>query len=183
VPEPSAITAEPTSPTLDPLSMSSELAHWESALAQVTDRERLIEVAFSIASCFAARTAIFTVQQGNLQGMRQCDRGLTRPVEGVLIPLGVACMLSESARSAEARRVDPRSREVDQSILVQLQDTDATDVALFPVAIKHRVVNVLYASNAHEPLGPVAFAALAALAQEMGLAYGRLILMRKTGNA
>ena len=181
---PAAEAAAPaTSPTLEPLSTARELSHWESALAQVTDRERLIEVAFSIASCFAPRVALFSVNQGSVQGVRQCERGQSRPVEGVVLPLAAACMLSEAATRAEPTRTDARVRPADQHVLALLQDPDATEVALFPVAIKKRVVNVLYASKPGEPLGPIAFGALSLLAQEMGLAYGRLILMRKTGGA
>ena len=182
--QPAAEAAVPaTTPTLEPLSTARELSHWESALAQVTDRERLIEVAFSIASCFAPRVALFSVNQGSVQGVRQCERGQSRPVEGVVLPLAAACMLSEAATRAEPTRTDARVRPADQHVLALLQDPDATEVALFPVAIKKRVVNVLYASNPGEPLGPIAFGALSLLAQEMGLAYGRLILMRKTGGA
>lgn len=182
-PEPSTADADPapTTPTLEPLSMARELSHWESALQQVTDRERLIEVAFSIAACFAPRVALFTVNQGSVQGLRQLERGATRPLEGVLVPLAAPCMLAEAATKAEPLRVEPAGREADRRVLELLQDGDATEVALYPVAIKKRVVNVLYASNGKEPLGPIAHGALSLLAQEMGLAYGRLILMRKAG--
>jgi len=181
--QPEAGAVEPTAPVLEPLTMARELAHWESALAQATDRERLIEVAFSIAACFAARVGLFSVHQGMIQGVRQLDRGLPRPIEGVLVPLDAASMLAEAATRVEPLRVDPTQREADRRVRELLQDELATEVALFPIAIKHRVVNVLYASNAHEPLGPVAFGALALVAQAMGLAYGRLILMRKAGGA
>lgn len=174
-------SAEPTAPVLEPLTMARELAHWESALAQAADRERLIEVAFSIAACFAARVGLFTVHQGMIQGLRQLERGLPRPIEGVLVPLDAPSMLAEAATRAEPLRVDPTQREADLRVRELLQDEHATEVALFPIAIKHRVVNVLYASNAHEPLGPIAFGALALVAQAMGLAYGRLILIRKAG--
>jgi hypothetical protein len=56
---------------------------------------------------------------------------------------------------------------------------DAREVALFPVAIKQRVVNVLYASTGGEPLGAIAFGALSQLAQQMGAAYEQLIRTRK----
>jgi hypothetical protein len=171
--------ADAALPALEPMAVARELSHWESALLQASDRERLIELSFSIAACFATRVALFTVHQGMVQGLRCLERGITRPVDGVLLPLDSACMLSEAAQRNEALRIDPRARAIDLRVRELLSDEEACEVALFPVAIKQRVVNVLYASNGHEPLGPIAFGALQLVAQEMGAAYGRLILSRK----
>lgn len=172
---------EPPLLALEPLAVARELSHWESALLQAGDRERLIELAFAIAGCFATRVALFTVHQGMVQGLRYLERGLARPVDGVLVPIDSACMLTEVVTRGEAMRADPRLREIDLMVAKVVCDEQAREVALFPVAINQRVVNVLYASNAHEPLGPVAFGALRLVAQEMGVAYGRLILARKAG--
>jgi hypothetical protein len=172
---------EPPMLALEPMAVARELSHWESSLLQAVDRERLIELAFAIAGCFATRVALFTVHQGMVQGLRYLDRGLARPIDGVLMPLDSTCMLTELVARGESMRTDPRLRETDQMVMKVVCDEHAHEVALFPVAIKQRVVNVLYASNAHEPLGPVAFGALRLVAQEMGVAYGRLILARKVG--
>ena len=174
-------TAEPPVLALEPMAVARELSHWESSLLQAVDRERLIELAFAIAGCFATRVALFTVHQGMVQGLRYLDRGLARPIDGVLLPLDSACMLTEVVARGESMRADPRLCDTDRMVTKVVCDEHAHEVALFPVAIKQRVVNVLYASNAHEPLGPVAFGALRLVAQEMGVAYGRLILARKVG--
>jgi hypothetical protein len=60
-----------------------------------------------------------------------------------------------------------------------MSDTEACEVALYPIHIKGRVVNVLYASNGQKPVGPVAFSALASVAEQMGAVYERIILARK----
>jgi hypothetical protein len=75
--------------------------------------------------------------------------------------------------------LDPRERAIDTRVLQLLGDDACTEVSLFPVAIKQRVVNLLCASQGTEPLGPIAFAALQALAEQMGAAYGKLILSKK----
>jgi hypothetical protein len=90
-------------------------------------------------------------------------------------------MLSEAVSAAEPVRVDPRKRPLDASVCETLSDLEATEIVLVPVVIKQRVVNVLYASNGSEPLGPVAFGALVHVAEQMALGYGRLILARKAG--
>jgi hypothetical protein len=160
-----------------------ELAQWERELLSVGDRERLLELAFSIAGCFAVRVALFSVHQGMIQGLRCVERGIARPVDGLLMPLEVACMLTEVATRREALRIDPRARPADQRVEQLLADEQSSEVVLFPVAIKQRVVNVLYASNRDERIGPTAFGALQLLAQEMSQAYGRIILARKAGAA
>jgi hypothetical protein len=177
--EPPSPDAEGDLPVLEPLAVAKELSHWEDALATATDRERLIELSLSIAACFATRVALFTVHQGKVQGLCYLERSVARPIDGVVLPLTAACMLSEVASRAEPARVDPRARPADVEVCRVLADGEAVEVALFPIAIKQRVVNVLYGSNGGTALGPIAYGALQLVAQEMGRAYGRLILAKK----
>jgi hypothetical protein len=178
-----ALAADAHVHMLEPMAVARELSHWESELLQASNRERLMELAFSIAGCFATRVALFTVHEGLVQGLRTVVGGEARPVDGVILPLDSACMLTEVATRGEPSRVDPRMRALDLRVRDILGDTETTGVAIFPVTIKQRVVNVLYASNGREPLGTVAFGALQLLAQDMGLAYGRLIMLRKANIA
>jgi hypothetical protein len=154
----------------------------EAAMMDVVDRDRLIELAFSVATCFALHSALFVVQQGTLQGLRYAERGATpRPLEGVLVPAGSDSMLTLAAAGAKPLRADPAQRLIDQHVRELLNDRACREAALFPVTIKQRVVNVLYASNGDEPLGEIAFAALTALAERMGAGYEKLIRSRKAG--
>lgn len=154
----------------------------EAAMMDVIDRDRLIELAFSIASCFAQHSALFVVQQGTLQGLRCGERGSPpRPLEGVIVPAGADSMLTHAVTSAKPLRADPEARALDQHVRELLGDRRCREAALFPVVIKQRVVNVLYASNGEEVLGEIAFAALTALAERMGAGYEKLIRSRKAG--
>ena len=166
-----------------PKAPSRLLLELERELQQVDDRERLIDLALQIASGFAQRVALFIVQRGLMQGVRCIERGEPRAIEGVLIPLHTDSMLTAAAAASEGMRVDPRARPVDARVLELLGDESATEIGLYPVAVKQRVVNVLSASNGSDPLGAVGFAALEALAEQMGMAYGRLILSKKGAGA
>jgi hypothetical protein len=174
--QPSGVVGPPPGPA------AGGLAQLEAALLQVEERERLIELSFAIGTGLASTLALFVVQRGMVQGLRCVTRAEERAIDGVL-PLEPPCMLIDMASATEPARVHLGAQPSDQRVLQLLDDADASEVGLFPVAIKGRVVNVLYASNGREPLGAIAFAALAALAQQMGAAYERLILTRKAAGS
>jgi hypothetical protein len=161
---------------------AGELGKLEAALREVQDRERLLELSFVIGASFASTLALFVVQRGEVQGLRCVHRGAPRAIDGVL-PLEPPCMLIDAANAGEPIRVDPRARTSDQRIVQLVGDVETGEAGLFPVAVKQRVVNVLYASNGGEPLGAIAFAALGALAQQIGAAYEQLILIRKAAGS
>jgi hypothetical protein len=185
IPPPPAALPPPPVQLISPVpkAPSQLLLELEGELLQVGDRERLIDLALQIASGFAQRVALFIVQRGLMQGVRCLERGQPRAIEGVLIPSHTDSMLTLAAGATEGLRVDPRARALDARVLELLGDEGATEVGLYPVAVKQRVVNVLYASNGGVPLGAVSFAALSALAEQMGMAYGRLILSKKGAGA
>jgi hypothetical protein len=156
------------------------LGHMESALLHVSERERLIELSLAIASRFASTLALFVVQRGMLQGLRCEHGGAPHAIDGVLVPIESVSMLTDAVNAGKPVLVDPRAHAIDQRVLQLIGDDETSEAGLFPVSVKQRVVNVLYASNGREPLGAIAFAALGALAQQMGPAYEQLILHRKT---
>ena len=162
--------------------LALDLAAWELELLQATNRDQLIEVAFRIASCFASNLALFIVQSGMVQGQGSMENGIARALDGVLIPLDADSAITQAANRGESLRARPQERVIDERVSLILCD-EAREIALFPIAIKQRVVNVLYASTGGEPLGAVAFGALSALAEQMGTAYEQLILSRKASSS
>jgi hypothetical protein len=188
-PPPVAEVEAPPPSTLDELepataaqTLALDLTAWEAELLSAPNRDQLIEVSFRIASCFATHVALFIVHQGMVQGQGCMELGIARALEGVLIPLDADSALTLTANRGEPLRAALSEREVDQRVSLILCD-DAREVALFPVAIKQRVVNVLYASTGGEPLGAIAFGALSQLAQQMGAAYEQLIRTRKASTS
>jgi hypothetical protein len=53
------------------------------------------------------------------------------------------------------------------------------EIAVLPVALSGRVVNLLYADNGPEALGDASVAALTSICARVGAAYERLIRERK----
>jgi hypothetical protein len=88
-------------------------------------------------------------------------------------------MLTQAANATEPSRAVPGARALDMRVLQVIGDVNATEVGLFPITIRQRVVNLLYASNGHDRLGTVAFQALVGLSQQMSAGYERLIMARK----
>jgi Type II secretion system (T2SS), protein E, N-terminal domain len=156
-----------------------ELSDLENSLRLVTDREQLIEISFSIASRFARVVALFLVHRGMVQGVRCMENGEVREINGVLMPLESASMLTHAANQFVPFRIDPREKPVDARVQQLLTTYTVNEAALFPIVVKQRTVNLLYASHGSEPLGAIAFGALTVLAEQMGAAYGALILNRK----
>ena len=155
------------------------LAQDEGLLQQSGNRSELIDAALKVGTRFARRVGLFIVQQGMLQGARCAERGETRALDGILVSLDTPCMLTRVVTAGEPLREGPFETHLDRRVLQFMSDDDAVEVALFPIRIQGRVVNVLYASNGEQPLGPVAYGALLSLADEMGACYERIILARK----
>jgi hypothetical protein len=155
------------------------LQQLEQALAAIEDRDALIASAFELAEHFASCVALFIVQKGMVQGAQCTVDGQPRAIEGVLVTLDSPSMLSQVARGGEPAVVDPHEGDLDQRLLTLMGQQDTSQVALFPVKIGSRVVNVLYASNGDAGIGTIASAALGALAERMGDAYQQLIMARK----
>jgi hypothetical protein len=174
--------ASPPTAASPPSPPALELSELEQSLRQVTDRDQLIEISFAIASRFARVVALFMVHRGMVQGMRCLEAGDSRAINGVLMPLESASMLTHAANQFVPFRVDPREKPVDARVQQLLTSRVVTEVSLFPVVVKQRAVNLLYACHGSEPLGPIAFGALSLLAEQMGAAYGQLILNRKGGS-
>jgi hypothetical protein len=157
----------------------SDLARLERDMAEADERERLIDSSFALAGRFAATVALFIVQKGTVQGVRSMREGTSRPLDGLLISVELASMLTQAASGLSAVRAVPGARALDMRVLQVIGDANAAEVGLFPITIRQRVVNLLYASNGEERLGPVAFEALTAVAAQMSAGYERLIMTRK----
>jgi hypothetical protein len=100
------ITIEPQAePSLDSAPAAAklrELYELEGDLAQAGDREQLIDVTFSIATRLAPTVALFIVHKGMVQGARCVARGEPRAIDGVLVPLEAASMLTQAVNAVQA---------------------------------------------------------------------------------
>lgn len=72
-----------------------------------------------------------------------------------------------------------RAGGLDARILRALGREHAQEIAVLPVVLGGRVVNLLYADNGPEALGDASIAALSSICTRVGAAYERLIRARK----
>ena len=79
----------------------------------------------------------------------------------------------------EPQRLAAPSAGVDARILRAMGRADAAEIAILPVAIHGRVVNLLYVDNGPDRIGETSYAALLTLCDLVAQAYERLILSCK----
>jgi hypothetical protein len=119
------------------------------------------------------------VHRGIIQGL--CADGLSARPDAVLFPAGAESVFGAVAASARPFRGAPRAGGLDARILRALGREHVQEIAVLPVTLSGRVVNLLYADNGPEALGDASAAALSAVCARVATAYERLIRERKRG--
>ena len=100
-------------------------------------------------------------------------------LDAVVLPVGAPSIFTQPALTQQAFRGRPPHDGVDGRILDAIGRPDAHEVLIQPVAIRSRVVNLLYVDNGGDPLADTSVAALRTLGETMAAAYERLILEAK----
>jgi hypothetical protein len=163
--------AAPTSP--------GEVAALEAHLLSATNRDEVARTSLRLALRHARVAGLFVVSRGMIAGLCAQGEGLESRIEGVAISADTETALAEPATSGEPRRLNAPSAGLDARILRAMGRADAAEIAVLPVAIRGRVVNLLYVDNGAERIGETSYAALVALCDLVAQAYERLILSRK----
>jgi hypothetical protein len=105
--------------------------------------------------------------------------GMNESLDGILIPAEIDSIFSLPATAGKPFRGPPPNGGLDARVLAALSRKGVQEVLVHPIAIRDRVVNLLYADNGSEPLAETSIAALGALCGCVARAYERLILNRK----
>ena len=168
-PVPQAAGAPP--PTL------AEVAVLEAKIAEALDRDQVAALALRLARAYVPAAALFVVHRDMIMGFHA--EGLEQGVEGIVIPAGADSVFARPATTGEAYRGAPPRDGLDARILRALGRTDVNELVVLPLAIRDRVVNVLYADNGDKPLLETAVAALEAVGTCVSKAYERIIHYRK----
>jgi hypothetical protein len=159
---------------------SAKIVELEQKIVGSNDREEITTAALDLALVYARCAALFVVRQGIVQGIRGLGETLAdRPLEGILMPMTCESIITTPASSGEPYRGGPPEGDHNVRLLRALGRQDVRDLAVLPVKIRGRVVNLLYVDNGADPLGATAYAALRATAECIAEAYERLILERK----
>ncbi|MDH5672581.1 MAG: hypothetical protein OEZ06_10560 [Myxococcales bacterium] len=157
------------------------IAALERELLEVNERDRLLELSLELAGLFAERAALFVLHPNYLQCHGVVDTGGVRLMHGRPIDLGEACFLTRMLEQRSGARVQTGDSLADANVLVEVPGARAGAAAVFPVTIKDRLVNLIYADAGDAPLAVTSFGALDALTRLMTLSYEYLIVRRKAG--
>ena len=151
----------------------------EEALSRAPDRDAAARFAIALARRYAGAAALFVVHRGLVMGLLGDGDGLASHVEGILVPSDAESVFARVAASGEPFRGRPPETGLDLRVLRGLGRSQVREIAVLPVAIRGRVVNVLYADDGPRPLSETSLGALHALTSCVARAYENLILQRK----
>jgi hypothetical protein len=158
---------------------SAVVAVLERQLADAKDRDEVAALTLRIARYHAHVAALFVVNQGLVAGLRGSGEGLEDRLEGIMIPSSADSLMSAPLQTGQLVRGGAPPGSVDQRVLRAMGRDTIEELAVLPIRIGKRVVNLLYVDNGREPLAKTSLAALRALCSGVGRVYERLILERK----
>ena len=104
---------------------------------------------------------------------------LERHIEAVLVPIDADSVLARAATSGQPYLGASPQGILDVRVLRALGRADAREIAVLPIAVHGRVVNLLYVDAGAQPLAETTLGALQALTLCVARAYERMILSRK----
>jgi hypothetical protein len=151
----------------------------EEALTRAPDRDAAARVATALARRHVRAAALFVVHRGMLMGLAAAGEGVEPHIEGILVPADAESVFARVVASGEPFRGAPPAAGLDLRVLRGLGRSEVREIAVLPIAIRGRVVNVLYADDGPRPLAETSLGALRALAACLARAYEHLILQRK----
>ena len=151
----------------------------EAEIDRSGSRETVARLALYLARGYASATALMLVHRGFVQGL-SAD-GLTNRTDAILFPADATSAFGEVAASGRPFRGAPPAHGLDARVLRALGREHVQEIAIPPVTLRGRIVNLLYADNGPEALGDASAAALTSVCARVAAAYERLITERERG--
>lgn len=178
-PEEPARSVAKRSETLAPRT-PAEVATLEEALLGAGGRDEIAALTLRIARTYCRAAALFIVRAGMVVSFRGDGDGLKQRLEGIELPVLTESIFARPAAVLAPFRGAPPEDGIDGRLLRMIDRGGVQEVLIHPIAIRGRVVNLLYADNGADPLAETSVAALAALCGCVSRAYERVILARKS---
>jgi hypothetical protein len=176
--------AEPSPPTkrlarisYRPTQLSA--AAVSEALANVEDRDAVLDIYFRFARQFFAGSILFTLKDGRMIGVQSHNVKHLPDVREISLPIVRGSSLEELTRTLVPRVVDLTRKDEDRTLGSTLKRLDAQPAALVPVCIKRRVVAVVYGDRGGDPLHQDELTELLSLMPAVTTAFERIIRARK----
>jgi hypothetical protein len=163
--------------SLAPPSTPAAAAALEAEMDRSASHEHIARLAVHLARAYAEATAIFSVRHDLIEGL--VGEGMQSNLAGTLLPAAADSVFANVVASGTGFRGTPPKGGLEEKVLRALGRDHVGEIGLFPIAIRGRVVNLLYADNGPEVLGDASAAALGAVCTRVARAYARLILERK----
>jgi hypothetical protein len=158
---------------------AAEVAQLEAEMALLAGRDAIAPLALRIATYFARAAALFSVHDGMIQGVAAAGSVRSWEIAAVYLPVDSSNFLASSANGLKSFRGRPGNAGIDGNILRHLCVEEPKEVAVLPVCLDGRVVNLLYVDNGVDHLAESSLAALEVLCGTIAAAYSRLILESK----
>jgi len=171
------------SPVADLPRTAAEVYAAEAALRQAPERDAIARACLPLARRHVDAAALFVVNRGVVAGLRGEAEDGALSVEGVLIPADGESAFAAPLLDGEPVRFGASRHPLDVRVLRAMGREAAADRMLLPVAIRGRVVNLLYVDNGLDVIAVTAEAALRALARVVAEAYENLLIARKRARA
>jgi hypothetical protein len=108
---------------------------------------------------------------------------MPEPLPAIELPIVTESLFTQPAATLTPFRGEPPDTGIDARLLHSLGRDGVLEVLVLPIAIRGRVVNLLYADNGPDPFGETSLAALGELCRCISRGYERLILARKADAA
>ena len=125
----------------------SEVSALEAQLLGAADRDQVARISLCLALRHARVAGLLVVSRDMIAGLCAQGEGLESRIEGVAISAETESAFATPAKSGEPQRLAAPSAGVDARILRAMDRAAAAEIAILPVAIHGRVVNLLYVDN------------------------------------
>lgn len=150
-------------------------------LDEASSRDEVLELLFSFARQFFDYAALFSLQEEFAEGREAFGPGAsTEEIRSLRVPLVAASGLSEARDKRAPTIVQFGAREADRDLATRLGRPGAGAALLLPLAIKNRVVLVLYGDRGGDNFEPNDVPELLAFTPRVGAALERIILRKKS---
>jgi hypothetical protein len=150
------------------------------ALAQVHDRDEVLEVFFAFIRQFFDYAALFVVQGEHAVGRASYGPGATiDEVREVAVPLDPNGTFRAVRKSHAPRVNDLNKNELDAIIARELERDRAQPALVAPVTIRERVILIVYGDRAGEAFTVADVPELTAILPRVADAFERIIVKRK----
>ncbi len=150
----------------------------EALLAAAPDRESAGRTAIALSRLHVETAALLVVHRGMVMGLFGDGGGLATRIDAVLVPTDADSVFARAAHGEPYRGAPPKGA-LDVRVLRALGRAGARDIAVLPISLRGRVVNLLYVDGGEVAIAETALGALRALTLCVARAYEQLILSRK----